>query len=735
MLRAVDARPARRFPALPRWLRLALLWLAAAWLAWLVVGNLFINTPVGHRVANLKPEKFRIDWSGGLTLWPGRVTVWGVDMAGHARNTVWSARAQRASGRIALLPLLHREVRVPWIVADEVSGEVRREESGQPRAEPRPGGWTLRFDRIASDSVLAARLFDDWSIEGRGQAAVGFRKQLRGGPLEMHASTASFPAATLGHRGEVFARDARIAAGLAMDAHVGADYPGAARLDVITGSLELEATAVLLQAALDDGGRYRFTMQPGSGAVSARIGLERGALAPGSLLHLDAPLVAVDAAGAARRNALALRLDVDRDIRLRVDVSDAGGVDVAPLMLDADLVVAGNRLPLADWRERLAGATGRLRSDWHFSSLSWLAGLFAPEGMLELEGRGAVKADLAVAGGRLEAGSRIEVPDVAAQVAVAGHRFAGRARAAGVISDDAEAGGLRSRLDLEMDRFDIAPDEDGAAAYVSGSDLRLEVEADGDLARMQESAVARLRFTDAEVPDLRAYNRYLPAGQVRFLGGRGRTSGELTIRADGQAGDGRLRVDGRGARIAFAGLDVRGDIAVDARLQRADLQGGEFALGGSTVRLRNAAFTGSNGRARSGWWADVAVSDGRFEAGEPARMRGDVRATIRDVDFLLALFASRSWPRWIGRLVDSGEAQVTGRVQWQDDAFVIDRAHAHNDRFHVDARLRMRGARPAGDLYARWGVLGVGVELDGGERQFHLRNAREWFQGRPHLLR
>lgn len=735
MLRAMNAPAARRSPTLPRWLRLVLLWLAAAWLGYLLLGNLFLNTPLGHQVANLKPEKFRMHWRRGLTPWPGRVTVWDVDMSGHARRTAWSVQAGRASGRIALLPLLRREVRVPWVVADRVSGGVGRAEAELPGPEPRPGGWVLRFDRIASDSILAGTFFDEWSIQGPGSAEVGFRKRLRGGPMELFASKAEFPAAALGHRGEPFARGARIAATFAMDEHVSAQLPGLAKLGVVTASVELDATAMRLQAALDAEGRYRFTMQPGSGSVQARLALARGALAPGSRLHVSAPLVAVDAAGAARRNALDLRLDVDEDIRLRVDVPDTGASDAEPLMLDADLRIAGTALALGDWRQRLAGASGRLRTDWHFSSLSWLAGMFAPEGLLALEGRGAVQADLAIEDGRLQAGSRVEVPDVAATVAVAGQRFAGHARAAGTIADDGADGALRSRLELAMDGFDIAPDEDGAASYVSGTDLRLDVVADGDLARMQDSAVAHLRFTDAQVPDLRAYNRYLPAGQVRFLGGRGWTSGELRIGAGGLAGDGRLRVDGRGARISFAGLDVRGDVAIDARLQRADLKDGAFALGGSTLRLRNGAFAGSDGQARSGWWADVSVADGRFQAGERPRIRGDVNATVKDVDFLLALFASRAdYPRWIVRLVDSGRAEVTGRVQWQDDAFVLDRAHAHNDRFHVDARLRMRGSHPRGDLYARWGVLGVGVELDGGERRFHLRNARAWYQGRPHLL-
>src|SRR5690606_5563021 len=109
---------------------------------------------------------------------------------------------------------------------------------------------------------------------------------------------------------------------------------------------------------------------------------------------------------------------------------------------------------------------------------------------------------------------------------------------------------------------------------------------------------------------------------------------------------------------------------------------------------------------------------------------------MKDVGFLLAMFADRAdYPAWIARVVDAGRVDADGRWLWRGDTLVLDRVHARNDRFEVDARMRLRDGDRRGDLYAKWGVLGVGVELQGESHKLHLRKAREWYRGRPHLLR
>jgi hypothetical protein len=66
--------------------------------------------------------------------------------------------------------------------------------------------------------------------------------------------------------------------------------------------------------------------------------------------------------------------------------------------------------------------------------------------------------------------------------------------------------------------------------------------------------------------------------------------------------------------------------------------------------------------------------------------------------------------------------------------FILDRLVAHNERVDLFADLRVRDGKPSGDLYARWGFLGLGVALADGKRHFHLLHAQCWYQSQPDLI-
>ena len=728
MLRAM--RPTLS-PAVRRWSRRAAWTLLAAWLAYLAAGNAFLNIDAAQSLLNRKPETFRIAWDGGHTVLPGRVSLRGVRMQGQARRTAWTAQAGRASGRIALLPLLAREIRIPWVEADGIIGSVERTGVDMPSPRHRPGGWTLRMDRIASDSIRGGTVFGV-QVAGSGRAEVGFSKQFRGGPSELFASTAAFSGLSLGDGEIQWLHDGAVEAAFAMPG-LPSGTPARDRLRAVQASLSLAGKPLGLRAELDEAGRYAFHLAPDvdSGELEARLSLREGALEPGGSLRLQLPLRARDAGGAAMDNALALRLQVDDDLHLQASLPE---IDPDHPSLDADLRMPGNALPLEDWRGRLVVSQGHLRGHWHMPSIGGVLALFMDSDWLALEGSGGIEADLRIGGGRLREGSTLKVRDVQARADVLGTRFEGRAHADAVLGRDGE-GELQSRVDVVMDTFSAARHDRPGQPLVSGRDLRVQLASDGRLEHLRESLAGHLVFKDARVPDIAALNAWLPAHGMRFRGGSGTLGADLRLDAAGDIGTGSLRVDARSARIEFAGFDLRGDVAIDGRLRGGNLRDGRLALDGSRVRLRNVAFRERGGLQRSGWWATVDIGRGEADWKAPVSARGDIQARTRDVGFLLAMFADRGdYPAWIGRLVDDGEVRLRGRWAWSDGRLVLDDAQAENDRFTVRARLEVAGARRDGNLHVAWGRLGVGVELDDGGHRLHLRDSRAWFDSRPSLL-
>ncbi|AKK69154.1 hypothetical protein [Xanthomonas translucens] len=713
-----------RYRRWPRPWRLLLRGLLIAYLLYLLLGNVFLNTPLFDLATNRTPEKFRMHTGPALTVLPGFVTAWDLRMRGHVQRNVWTLRADRASARIALLPLLHREVRLPWMEAVNVIGAIDRVADAIPPPPQSDQGWTLRFDAIHSGTLRRAR-FGDLAIEGKGHGTVGFLKQLKGGPAQLFPSQIVFDDASVRDGKRQIADQAHVDARFSFPRHYRAQAPGLRKLGIADLALQLHGRSVALR--IDTAGaQTRLSTEPGLGHVEANLRLLRGELQPGSKLNWRVPLHA--GVGATDRGVLALLLDVDRDIRLRARLP--GQIDPRS-MLDADLRIAGHTLPFDAPSALLPRLSGTLLGRWHFESLNWISDLLVRKPWFRLDGGGDVAADLRLAQGALQPGSRLDVPEVQATADVLRVRIHGKAQAAGrIVGSTAQP---RTEVAVRMHSFALAPLAEPKAIFVQGENLRLDLDGAGTLATMHDSLQARLRFDDARVPDLRAYNRYLPAAQVRVLGGSGSLSGDVHLDAAGQVGEGHVRVRGRQARLQAAGLALAGDLDLDARLRRAELHDKRFDLSGSTLRVQGVRY-GDGGKQRD-WWATLRVPQGRIAAAPATQADAQVQMQLRDAGPVLAVFAQRSdAPAWLLKLVDAGQLDARGQLRWSKDALWLDRLHAENQRVSLRARLRVGDAGTQGDLYARWGVLGVGVALRGEQRQWHLLNAREWYERQPAWL-
>lgn len=716
-------------PRLRGWRRLG--WgVLAAWGAYLLAANLFLNTPLGEQVANLKPEKFRAGWSLAWSLYPGHVHVRDLRLAGHVRRTVWSVQADQASGRVALLPLLRKEVRVPRVAGHGITGGATRIDVERPRPDPRPGGWTLRFDRVLADSVAYA-YFNQLVLVGEGRAEMGFSKVLRGGPMEILPSSAHFESARLLGRGEELLRDLELEGQFAIARHVSTEAPGIRKLEKMDIEVALDGAASGLSIVAGPGQRPALTLVGDDGRVSGRLGWNRGALRSGSQLELDVP-VSYDVLGERDRDRIDASLRVEEE-----GIRAAGRLVARPdsaFHVDARLDIAGREIPLPDWERVIERSDGELKAQWHFDSLAWLAAIVPASKIVSFDGAGTVLADLKVEKGHVAAGSELTVPAVSASVVALGNRFRGEADARIRFEAD-RPGRFAPRLQAVMTSFEVEAADGQSGPYVEGRDLRVEAQAEGGLGEMRDRFKASIRFTDARVPDLRVYNRYLPPSSISIRGGSGLLSGDLAFDGSEEVGSGVLRVSGRQARLEVANLEMEGDIDLTTRLRRGDLRRKIFSIDDSRLALRNVKVADASGHVVSDWWLEGAFPQAGLEWGRPMKMDGRTTLRMKDLSVLLALFAQKKeLPRWVEKLLDEGEADAEGRVRWDGERLVLDDIKARNERFDLDARMQLQQKHLSGDLFARWGLLSLGVGLDGERKDIHLVQARKWFDGRPPLL-
>jgi hypothetical protein len=711
------------------WPRATAIGVAAAYVTYLLAGNALLNSAYGRALANRMPEKFVASWGSAWTLFPGQVRASDLRLAGHVRHTVWSVQADSVRGRVALLPLLAREVRVPALVATGVSGGANRIDVERVPPSPRPGGWTFRFDDVLAETVRYA-YFNSLVLEGQGHARGGFVKVTRGGPMEVLPSTLGFQDGVIFRDGMRLAWDSRIESLLAIARHRREEAPGIRKLEKTNLDVAIEATTAGLRLEHDAQRRPTLSLSSGPGRLTGRIGWRQGSLAPGGALSLAFP-ASGNLDGKDESTEAAIELNVtDAEIHIKGGVAP---ISDGSLSAAADLAIRGTDVPLQEIDSLTKRTSGQFFGRWHFDSLAWLADLLPGPKIVAFDGAGTTLIDLKFHDGQLDAGSFVEVPKVQATASALGNRFDGNAHAR-ITFQAARPGELRPQLVAEMEDFRIAPADAPDQPYVRGEGLRIEATARGDRSTLDDRVRARIWFKDARVPDMRAYNRYLPNSSLQILGGEGRVSGDLQFDRKGNVGHGSFLVDGRRVQLAVADLVMQGDVVVDTRLQRTDLAAHQFNADGSEVSLQDVRITRGEDLLGSDWWGHVGLVEARLDWDKPMTIDGKVKVRLKDAGALLALYAQRKHlPEWVGKVIDAGEVQAEGRIRVRQGTLLLDPLDARNERFDVRARLRLHEKQASGDLYARWGALGMGVELDNGKRQVHLADARKWYDGRPAL--
>jgi hypothetical protein len=700
---------------------------------YLVAGNLLLNTPIGHRLANPKPEKAQVGWDRALTIIPTHVKVWNLRVAGNVRRTVWSVQADQASGRLALLPLLRRTISVRGLVGEQVSGGASLIDNPRPASEARPGGWTLEFDEISVQSMRHA-YFNDLVLVGEGRVTGGFRKTMRGGATELLPTEFEVPDAVLWREGTALLREAKLTGTIAMAPNTRAEAPGVRKLLWLDADVAVDGVTPGLRILVDDQQRPQLVPTDRQGQVSAQLGWRRGQLRPGTSVQFDAPVDA-SVAGKEVPGSSELLMQVDeRQVELKAKL---GTGSASHFHADADLVMSGTSIPIPieSVTEIVSRTAGHVDATWQFQSLSWLTGLIRAPALVSFDGSGSIVADLTIADGKIAAGSRLDVPAVTAVVSAMGNDFSGAAQAEIAFEPAERVNGVRPRLRARMQEFRVAPGDSPQNPYVEGHDLKLEVTVDDMEGELKDSYRAHLVFNDADVPDLRVYNRYLPNQQVRILAGAGLLSGDLRLDGEGQVGRGELRVAANDARIDVAGIGLKGSLQTDVRLRRADLANRNLDASGSRIALKGLSVEAPADQARSDWWATLELAAATLDLDKRAALDARLNVSMKDLSVLLELFAQKKhFPHWVANVVDEGQADMSGHLRWKDQALVLDRFSGSNDRFHAQARLRLHDGQRKGDLYLGWHKLGLGLELDGENRDFRFIQPRKWFESRPDLL-
>jgi hypothetical protein len=408
------------------------------------------------------------------------------------------------------------------------------------------------------------------------------------------------------------------------------------------------------------------------------------------------------------------------------------------LQLHAEAAMAPVRFGETTARQALRSTSGTLTVAGQVASLGFLGRFLQRAPWLRIDGQGQLYGELKIQNGKLEPGSEWRLEKATLRAKILDDLATGDATLQGGVRPGRR--GPEAIFDARFRRFKFAPDQPGnPAAYLRGDQLRIHlVSRDVDLAERVENLNATVAMDNAQVPDLKAYNSYLPpAAGVAIRSGSGRLRLNWKLDLATQRGTGKIVLDSPRIAVRFQDVDLAGRLRLDASLAAADLRRRRFDLTGSELRLDDVVFReiGSDGGGGAeGWWARLRLTGGSFQWQRPMTLTSAVELEMKDSGFLLSLFTRKKQKLgWFAKVLDVEGVVARGQVRLDPSGLQIDGLRAVGGPLDLRARLRLGKGNRRGDLYVSYGALAAGVALRDGQRDMKLIRPLAWFESRPAL--
>ncbi|MGP1667614.1 MAG: hypothetical protein ACTS5I_17285, partial [Rhodanobacter sp.] len=357
-----------------------LLWLLGLlYVCYLIVGNVFLNT-AARSMANRKPATVQAQWAWAWTAWPGQLHAYDLTLNGHAHRLLWRVHGASAGGRLALWPLLTRELRFVSVRASEVAVDLQHSAVDHKPPLFRSDAWHLTITGLYTPSLRQVR-WGELVVEGDGAGELSFTHQLRGGATQILPSRVVMAAAQVSYGHWPLMSNAKLSLDFALDAFTHADPAGWRKAERARGHISIEAATMAIALGASPGGSRAAMASLLPGHISADMGFDRGSLLPGGQLQWNAPVAITEADGSQQQRRGQLDLNVQpAQLNLHVRVPPPSGADDRPSMnqIKAHLQYASRQLlPSRPLNEELRLLSGSVDARWHFASLRWLGPLLA----------------------------------------------------------------------------------------------------------------------------------------------------------------------------------------------------------------------------------------------------------------------------------------------------------------------------------------------------------------------
>lgn len=373
--------------------------------------------------------------------------------------------------------------------------------------------------------------------------------------------------------------------------------------------------------------------------------------------------------------------------------------------------------------ETLGPFSGVVRLEGSVANIGFINSFLKGSQRLEFSGNGHLSADLHFLGGQVSPGSRLLI----ASGNLVSRFLDFEANGSGMI-----VGRIEGRPDAPVAKLESSLKNFGlhrlgeSESYIRGRDFQITtVGRRFDLIEGLQNLDTSVRLLSAEIPDISVYNTYLPENSgVSIVSGKGSVTGEFRLK--GVSGSGNLEMRAKGVEVKVRDQTIRGDLLISTRLTDGNLDEMIFDASGTRVRIENGSLLGESDTQAKDWWGQLDVSHGQMTWKRPLLLNAVLNLQLRDSGLLVHLFAKQK-KQWLNNLLTINDVTGETKVLLNGESIVLRNVRIAGENLLVLADVHLSDRKIRGGMYARYGILRVGIELEDEDRTLKMLKPRQWY--------
>lgn len=381
-------------------------------------------------------------------------------------------------------------------------------------------------------------------------------------------------------------------------------------------------------------------------------------------------------------------------------------------------------------KERAQGYAFRLQDgivklDGEVSDIRFINRLIPSAHSVEFRGAARLHVDADIEAGKLAPGTRLDIRSDRIATKFLDFVVSGKtdmqARIEGELT--APRGSLRAKLtDIRVRRVHET------RSIVRGATFELITHARHfDFDKGMSGLNTKIKLGPAVIPDITIYNQYFPnASDAAFLSGRGNIDASFELY--GTQARGQVNVSAQDIVAQVQDHKIETDMRVKARLNDGHIKNMQFDLAGTAILFDKVDLLTENDVRDENWWGQIYIEKGDLLWKQPLQLDSQIRLKLRDTGPLVHLFVKKTKTN---KMVDNilHVRDITGRagLRVAGKEIELHDLHLTGEKLLMLGQLRIADKKPTGALYAKYKIVGIGVELNEGKHKLHITDPRGWY--------